>query len=201
MPLNNWTQTSTSGTSFSSANQQTVTFTVTSIAFFNATQGTAGMSGASVPGAATVSCTFTNNTSVTVTILASITGTFGSLSILNDTVAPGGSSSGNNSFSGGDTMSGASCHVQILSPTPADVGQTAEFVWDFGPTACWIASGFTESGKLWKISGPGRMPSEIQVPDNIDPKTVVAYEDGEFVPRDKYKLIVRPRGKLLSFSK
>lgn len=58
---------------------------------------------------------------------------------------------------------------------------------------CWVLSGKRADGTLWEKRGPGRLPSRIRVPWDIDEGALAAVEDGAPVDRAKYR-IVREEG-------
>lgn len=55
---------------------------------------------------------------------------------------------------------------------------------------CWSITGTTRGGRKWQKFNPNRLPSSIRIPRDVDPDSCVVIEDGLFVPRRRYELIV-----------
>ena len=70
------------------------------------------------------------------------------------------------------------------------------FLWDIGADQqsdipfCWnYTAQYKNSNKLFKASGCGPFPRNLQVPGNVDTSTGKMVDDGIFISPDKYKIV------------
>lgn len=62
-----------------------------------------------------------------------------------------------------------------------------QVVVEAGPV-CWTLTGQRIDGRKFRAHGPGRLPSEIEVPMDVIPDLCIVYEDGILVPHNWYKI-------------
>lgn len=68
--------------------------------------------------------------------------------------------------------------------------ETIQFRLDVTPIPiCWSLTAMRNDGRFFRIHGPGRLPRKLRVPRNVKLSTCIVYEDGVFVPKNKYNVI------------
>lgn len=89
----------------------------------------------------------------------------------------------------GTAPTGSATWTASVTPSPGASGVITFTFTAQGAPLCWKLTCLREDGRLFEMSGPGRFPSEIEVPSDCDPSTSILHEDGLFIDPRHYKLI------------